>query len=254
MRRSPRTAMAMLALAICLLLPGTSRAALQLQEMGAALALPLLTDDVSGGETVTYTTITNGSTENLTLAINVLNGDPGEALALGLLLLPRDGPRDHALPLRARWRGPEQGLLRVQHDRRELDQPAGAAERYAHGVSAVGNGHHVRRHRAERTHRLEERALRRSDRHRLRAGHGLLAARDLLPGQRPLRPGRRHAVPLRQQGVLLLPRRPGVELPGAGGGQRHRRPGALHAGRQDGTGAHHGRSEGRLLQRRRAAP
>jgi hypothetical protein len=71
--------MAMLALGICLLLPSTSRAALQLQEMGAALALPLLTDDVSGGQTVTYTTITNGSSENLTLAINVLNGDPGES-------------------------------------------------------------------------------------------------------------------------------------------------------------------------------
>jgi hypothetical protein len=66
---------------------GTASANLNLNETAAALALPIITDTSenncetqeciqrNGRDTVTYMTVTNASSEGLTLAINVIDGD-----------------------------------------------------------------------------------------------------------------------------------------------------------------------------------
>jgi hypothetical protein len=62
-----------------MLWPSSARAAKQ-QEMGAALALPIITGtDPAGGATVTASTVTNLGREGITLAIQVIDGDPGES-------------------------------------------------------------------------------------------------------------------------------------------------------------------------------
>ncbi len=55
---------------------GTASANLNLNETAAALALPIITSDTRN-DTLTYMTVTNASSEGLTLAINVINGDEG---------------------------------------------------------------------------------------------------------------------------------------------------------------------------------
>ena len=79
MRRVLRLPPALLALATCALWPSDARPAQQ-QEMGAALALPIITGtDPAGGATVTASTLTNLGREGITLAIQVIDGDPGES-------------------------------------------------------------------------------------------------------------------------------------------------------------------------------
>jgi hypothetical protein len=56
---------------------GTASANLNLNETAAALALPIVTDYVVRADTLTYMTVTNASSEGLTLAINVIDGDKG---------------------------------------------------------------------------------------------------------------------------------------------------------------------------------
>jgi hypothetical protein len=58
---------------------GTASANLDLSELGASLATPVITGagGAAGGFAVTYTTITNASNAGINLHINVVNGDPG---------------------------------------------------------------------------------------------------------------------------------------------------------------------------------
>jgi hypothetical protein len=74
MRQCLKKVLAALVLATPALLPGAAVANLHVQELGAALAVPIIT----GGDTVTATTVTNGYLESITLAIRVISGDPGD--------------------------------------------------------------------------------------------------------------------------------------------------------------------------------
>jgi hypothetical protein len=55
---------------------GTASANLDLSELGAALATPVITSAATGSLAVTYTTITNAGNTGINLHINVVNGDP----------------------------------------------------------------------------------------------------------------------------------------------------------------------------------